>query len=150
MVHISPAMRARLYLCMCEALEATDTPDSREEAQRLALAQLTANYTGDDGAFALHEAFRLADALDYWLIDHADEGPFGFSVANVARLVGGDRDVAKAALRLLGARATYRVDGPDSWATDPKATCTSIRFPTHLLVERLRCELEEAEQFIAA
>lgn len=149
MIHIPPSMRATLYLSMCKALEVTDSPNTLEEAQRLALAQLVCGYTGDDGKFALHEAFRLAEALDYWLIDHGGESPHGFSVANVARLVGGDRDVAKAALRLLGARPTYRLEGPDDWAIESDVQCTSIRFPRDVLLNRIRCELDEAEQFVA-
>jgi hypothetical protein len=148
MIHLRPAMRAKLYLTMCDALEVTDTSNSPEEAQRLALAQLVADYTGDDGKFALHEAFRLADALDYYLTEHCDGPEFGFSLANVSRLVGGDRDVAKAALRLLGARPTYRLEGPDDWATASGSQCMSIRFPRDVLVDRLRCELEEAEQCV--
>lgn len=147
MIYIPPAMRAKLYLSMCEALEVNDTPNSPEEAQRLALAQLVTGYTGEEGNFALHEAFRLADALAYWLIDYGDEGPHGFSIANVACLVGGDRDVAKAALRLLGARPTFDVDGPDDWSTAPGSRSKSIRFPCDILVNRLRCELEEAQSF---
>jgi len=145
MIYIPPAMRSKLYLSMCEALEVNDIPNSHEEAQRLALAQLVTGYTGDDGNFALHEAFRLADALLYWLIDHGDEGPHGFSLGNIASLVGGDKDVAKAALRLLGARPTFDVDGPDNWSTAPGSRSKSIRFPRDVLVDQIKCELEEAE-----
>jgi len=144
MIHLRPAMRATLYLSMCEALEVTDTPNSPEEAQRLALAQLVTGYTGDGGSFALHEAFRLAEALDYWLIEFGGDDPHGFSLANVARLVGGDWDVAKAALRLLGARPTFDFEGPDDWSTAPGSRSKSIRFPRDVLVDQIKCELEEA------
>lgn len=145
MIYIPPAMRAKLYLAMSEALEVTDTPNSREEAQRLALAQLVTGYTGDGGRFALYEAFRLAEALDYWLIEFGGDGPHGFNLANVARLVGGDWDVAKAALRLLGARPTFEFEGPDDWSTEPGSRSKSIRFPRDVLVEQIKCELEEAD-----
>lgn len=148
MVHLRPAMRAQLYLAMCEALEVNDTPNSREEAQRLALAQLVTDYTGDDGRFALHEAFRLADGLEHYLTENCEGPDFGFSVANVARMVGGDRDVAKAALRLLGARPTFNPEGPDDWSTSFGRAVESVRFPRTVLVEQVRMELEEAETFL--
>lgn len=148
MISMTPATRARLYIAMAEALDVSDASENAAEAQRAALCELVSSYSDDDGTFALHEVFRLADALDYWLVDHAGEGPHGFSVANVARLVGGDRDVAKAALRLLGARATFDVDGTDDWSTAPGSRAESIRFPRDVLADRLRCELEEAESFV--
>ncbi|MEX5726677.1 hypothetical protein Ga0609869_000030 [Rhodovulum iodosum] len=149
MIHMTLKMRAQLYLAMTQALDVTDDPQTPEEAQRLALCELVADYSGGDGPYALHEAFRLADAMDYYLTEHAEAGPHGFSVANVARLVGGDRDTAKAALRLLGARPTYDPEGPDDWSTGPRQRDDSIRFPRDLLAEYIRLELEEAEGFAA-
>lgn len=149
MIDLTPAQRAKLYLAMRESLDVTDDPQDRHASQRLALCDLVAGFTGDDGAFALHEAFRLADALDYYLSEHAEGPEFGFSVANVARLVGGDRDTARAALRLLGARPTFDPDAPDDWSTAPGKDVESVRFPRHVLEEQVRLELEEAEQFAA-
>jgi hypothetical protein len=145
MIHLRPAMRAKLYLCMCEALEVTDTPNSSEEAQRLALVQLVSNHSGDDGTYSLPEVFRLADALDYWLTDYGGEGPHSFLLANIAALVGGDKEIARMALRLLGAGPTYALEG-DDWATDPKGGA-SIRFPRDTLIDQIRAELDEAEKF---
>ena len=147
MIDLTPAQRATLYLAMRRALDVTDDPQDHHAAQRLALCDLVAKFTGDDGPFTLHEAFRLADALDHYLTDHAEGPEFGFSVANVARLVGGDRDTANAALRLLGARPTFEVEGADDWSTAPGKDVESVRFPRHVLVEQVRLELEEAEQF---
>ncbi|TMV06974.1 hypothetical protein FGK63_12720 [Ruegeria sediminis] len=149
MIHLTPSQRAQLYLAMTKALDVSDDPETREEAQRLALCQLVADYSGGEGKFALHEAFRLADALDYYLTDHAGAGPHGFSVANVARLVGGDKDVVRAALRLLGALPTHDSEAPDDWSTAPGRKVESIRFPRDLLADYIRLELEEAEQFAA-
>ncbi|MDO6455615.1 hypothetical protein Q4494_00870 [Celeribacter halophilus] len=149
MINLTTTHKAKLYLYMRDALDVTDEPQDRHAAQRLALCELVSNFTSDDGPFALHEAARLAEALDYYLTEHAEGLDFGFSVANVARLVGGDRDTAKAALRLLGARPTFDVDGPDDWSTAPKKKVESVRFPRDTLVKQLRLELEEAEAFAA-
>lgn len=146
MIYMPPAMRANLYLSMLDTMDTSDTPSTREESQRQALAALVANYSSDDGAFALHEAFRLADALDYYLIDEGGDGPHSFLLSNVARLVGGERNFARAALRLLGANPTYAMEG-DDWAIDTGSRCTSIRFPRDLLVQHIRAELEEAMTF---
>jgi len=148
MIHISAAMRAKLYLAMLDALETSDRPATPEEAQRLALAQLVSNCTSDEGLFALHEAFRLADAFDYWLVDNGCDGALSFMLANVAKLVGGNRDIARAALRLLGARPTYEMEG-DDWVTEPGSKCHSIRFPRDVLVAQIKAELAEAEGFAA-
>ena len=147
MIYLQQGEKARLFLAMCDALGVNDNPRSGEEAQRLALCQLVAGYTDASGNYALHEAFRLAEALDLWLLDYAGEGPFGFSIANVARLVGGDRDVAKAALRLLGARPTFDPEERDDWSTAPGECVESIRFPREVLTSQIRLELEEAERF---
>lgn len=149
MIDLTPAQRAKLYLAMREALDVNDEPQDRHAAQRLALCELVSNFTGDDGPFALHEAFRLTDALDHYLTEQTDGPEFGFSVANVARLVGSDRDVAKAALRLLGARPTFDLEGPDDWSTAPGQKAESVRFPRDVLAEQVRLELEEAESFAA-
>lgn len=149
MIDLTPAQRAKLYLDMRESLDVTDEPQDRHAAQRLALCDLVTNFTGDDGAFALHEVTRLADALDHYLTEHAEGPEYGFSVANVARLVGGDRDTAKAALCLLGARPTFDEEGADDWSTAPGKAAESVRFPRHVLAEQVRLELEEAEQFAA-
>lgn len=150
MIDLTARQRATLYLAMRNALDVTDEPQDRHAAQRLALCDLVTNFTGDDGSFALHEAFRLADALDHYLTEHAEGPEFGFSVANVARLAGGDRDTAKAALRILGARPTFDPDRPDDWSTAPGNGATeSVRFPRHVLADQVRLELEEAESFAA-
>ncbi|EPX82120.1 hypothetical protein [Salipiger mucosus] len=149
MIDLTAPQRAKLYLAMRDALDVTDEPQDRHAARRLALCELVSKFTGDDGAFALHEAFRLADALDHHLTEHANGPEFGFSVANVARLVGGDRDTAKAALRLLGACPTFDAEGPDDWATAPREMVESIRFPRDALAAQVRLELEEAEAFAA-
>lgn len=149
MIDLTPVQRATLYLAMRDALDVTDEPQDRHAAQRLALCDLVTNFTGDDSSYALHEAYRLADALDYYLTEHAVGPEFGFSVANVSRLVGGDRDTARAALRLLGARPTFDVDGADDWSTAPGRSAESVRFPRNVLAEQARLELEEAEQFAA-
>ena len=139
MIDLTPAQRAKLYLAMRESLAVTDEPQDRHASQRLALCDLVTNFTGDAGSFALHEVFGLADALDHYLTEHAD----------IARLVGGDRDTAKAALRLLGARPTFDPNGQDDWSTAPGQKVVSVRFPRGVLVEQVRLELEEAEAFAA-
>ena len=149
MIDLTPAQRAKLYLAMRESLAVTDETQDRHASQRLALCDLVTNFTGDAGSFALHEVFGLADALDHYLTEHAEGPDFGFNFANIARLVGGDRDTAKAALRLLGARPTFDPNGQDDWSTAPGQKVVSVRFPRGVLVEQVRLELEEAEAFAA-
>lgn len=84
----------------------------------------------------------------YMTFEVQAEGPHGFNLLNVAELVGGNRAVARAALKLLGARPATRLDAKDDWATDPDSPCVSVRFPPTLLVDFLRLELEEAEGFM--
>ena len=149
MIHLTPAMRAKLYIAMTETLGVDDHPGNREDAQRLAFCQIATGYSDDAGPFSLAEVFRLADALDFYLTATAGEGPWGFRLANVARLVGGDRDAAKAALRMLGARPTHDLEAADDWSTAPGERVESIRFPRDVLVDQIRLELEEAEGFAA-
>lgn len=150
MIHMTAADKAKLYLAMTDALGVSEDPQDAQEAQRLALAQIICGYSDDGTPFSLAEAFRLGDALDYYLTEHAGAGPWGFSLANVSRLVGGDRDIARAALRLLGARPVYGdPNAPDDWSTAPGERVESVRFPRDVLTDLIQIELEEAKEFAA-
>lgn len=150
MIHLTKREQARLYLAAHRALEVPDHPTTKKESQRAALAEVVSCYVHEDSPVAMHEVFRLAEALDHYLVyDTATPGPYCTTLPNVTKVAGGNKDMARAALRLLGWRQTDRGD----WCSDPAAprrTVESVKFPPDLLATFIRLELEEVQEKLAA
>ncbi|WP_167647630.1 hypothetical protein [Mameliella alba] len=150
MIQLSKKEQARLYLAAHRALEVPDQPTTKEDAQRAALAEVVSGCVHEDSPVALHTVFRLAEALDHFLVYDTDTaGPYSTTLPNVTKVAGGDKSTARCALRLLGWRQTERGD----WCSDPAAprrTVESVKFPRDLLATFLRLELDEVQEKLAA
>lgn len=148
MIHLTAAERSRLYLAMRDALDIDPGPDkSADQAQKVALCDIVCGFLGDEGDFALHEVTRLADALEYHLVENTETcGPYGFNLANIAHMVGENKPVARAALRLLGAFPSRDPDAETDFVTGP-GNVEKVRFLKNTLIEQIELELDEARGF---